>query len=114
MLHEQRGAAIDGAGVAVVGAHPVTGVGGAAGFKANGAGGGFVLRLPVERVVVAAVAEVEKAAGGCEKIEGGFGVSARTLEDAAALAWPLLGRFEMEEEGDRYWERVVGRAAGTV
>jgi hypothetical protein len=75
MLHEEDGAAVDGARVAVVGAHPVGGVGGAAGFEANGVGGGFVLGLPVERVVVAAVAEVEKTSGGGEEIEGCFGVS---------------------------------------
>src|ERR1039458_2440922 len=114
MLHEQRGAAIDNAGVAIVGAHPVGGIGGAAGFKADGAGGGLVLRLPVEGVVVAAVAEVKEAAGGGEKIEGGFGVAASALEDAAALARPLLGGLEMEEDREPDGERVVAQAAGTV
>ncbi len=114
MLHEERGAAIDDAGVAVVGAHPVAGVGGAASFKADGAGGGFVLRLPVERVVVATVAEVEKTSGGGEEIEGRFGVSAGALEDATALAWPLLCRFEMEQDSEPDGERVVAQAAGTV
>ena len=100
VLHEQRGAAIDDAGMPVVGAHPVAGVGGAAGFQADGAGGGFVLRLPVERVVVAAVAEVEETSGRGEEIEGGFGIAARALEDAAALARPLLGLLEMEKDGE--------------
>ena len=98
----------------VVGAHPVGGVGGAAGFKADGAGGGLVLRLPVERVVVAAVAEVEETSGSGKKIEGGFGVAARALEDAAALARPLLGGFEMEEDGEPDGKRVVAQAAGTI
>ena len=43
VFHEQGGAAIDDARMAIVGAHPVGGVGGAAGFKADGVGGGFVL-----------------------------------------------------------------------
>ena len=114
VLHEQRGAAIDDAGVPVVGAHPVAGVGGAAGFKADGAGGGFVLRLPVERVVVAAVAEVEETSGGGEEVEGGFGIAAGALEDAAALAGPLLGVLEMKEDGEPDGERVVAQAAGTI
>ena len=114
MLHQQRGAAIDDAGVPVIGAHPVAGVGGAAGFKADGAGGGFVLRLPVERVVVAAVAEVKKTSGRGEKVEGGFGVAARALEDAAALAGPLLGLLQVEEHGEPDGEVVVAQAAGTI
>jgi hypothetical protein len=36
--------------------------------------------LPVEGVVVAAVAEVEKAAGGGEEVEGGFGIAVRGVE----------------------------------
>ncbi len=114
MLHEQRGAAIDDARVAVVGAHPVGRVGGAAGFKADGVGGGFVLRLPVERVVVAAVAEVQETSGGGEEVEGGFGVAARALEDATALAGPLFGLLQMKEEGEPDGEVVVAQAAGTV
>jgi hypothetical protein len=100
VLHEQGGAAIDDAGVAIVGAHPVGGVGGAAGLQADGVGGGFVLGLPVEGVVVAAVAEVEKTSGGGEEVEGGLGVAAGALEDAAALAGPLLGLLEVEEQGE--------------
>ena len=114
MLHEQRGAAIDDARVAVVGAHPVGGVGGAAGFKADGVGGGFVLRLPVEGVVVAAVAEVEKTSRGGEEVEGGFGVAAGALEDAAALAGPLLGLLQVKEQGEPDGEVVVAQAAGTL
>ena len=114
VLHQQRGAAIDDAGVAIVGAHPVGGVGGAAGLQADGVGGGFVLRLPVEGVVVAAVAEVEKTSGGGEEVEGGLGVAAGALEDAAALAGPLLGLLEVEEQGEPDGEVVVAQAAGTV
>ena len=101
VLHEQCGAAIDDAGVPVIGAHPVGGIGGAAGFKADGAGRGFVLRLPVERVVVAAVAEVQETSRRGEEVEGGFGVAARALEDAAALARPLLGRLQMEQDANQ-------------
>ena len=114
VLHEQRGAAVDDAGVAIVGPHPVAGIGGAAGFKADGVGGGLVLRLPVEGIVVAAVAEVEETSGGGEEVEGGLGVAAGALEDASALAGPLLGFLEVEEEGEPDGEVVVAQAAGTV
>ena len=114
MLHQQRGAAIDDAGVAIVGPHPVSGIGGAAGFKADGVGGGFVLGLPVEDIVVAAVAEVEKTSRGGEEVEGGLGVAAGALEDAAALAGPLLGFLEMEEQGEPDGEVIVAQAAGTI
>jgi len=114
VLHEQRGAAIDDAGVAVVGAHPVGGVGCAAGFEADGVGGGFVLGLPVEGVVVAAVAEVKETSGGGEEVEGRLGVSAGGLEDAAALAGPLFCVLEVEEEGEPDGEVVVAEASGTL
>src|SRR5580658_2971517 len=114
MLHQESGAAIDDAGVAIVGPHPVAGVGGSAGFKADGVGSGFVLRLPVERVVVAAVAEVEKTAGGGEEVEGSLGVSAGALKDAAALAGPLLGFFQVKEQGKPDGQMVVAQASGTL
>ena len=100
--------------MAIVGAHPVGGVGGAAGFKADGVGCGFILRLPVERVVVAAVAEVEETARGGEEVKGGFGIAAGALEDAAALAGPFLGFFQVEEQGEPDGEVVVAQAAGTI
>jgi hypothetical protein len=114
VLHEQGGAAIDDAGVAIVGAHPVSRVGGAAGLEADAVGGGFVLGLPVEGIVVAAVAEVEKTSRGGEKVEGRFGVAAGAVEDAAAMARPLLGLLEMEEQGEPDGEVVVAQAAGAV
>ena len=98
MLHQQRGAAIDYAGVPVVGAHPVSRVGGAARFKTDGVGGCLILRLPVERVVVAPVAEVEETSGGGEKVKGSLGISAGALEDAAALAGPLLGLLQVKQQ----------------
>ena len=100
--------------MAVVGAHPVGRVGGAAGFKADGVGRGLVLRLPVEGVVVAAVAEVEKTSRCGEEIEGGFGVAARALEDAAALAGPLLRLLEVKEQREPDGEVIVAQAAGTL
>ncbi len=47
VLHQQRGAPIHYARVPVIGAHPVRGIGGASGFKADGARGRLILRLPV-------------------------------------------------------------------
>ncbi len=43
VFHQQHGAAVDGARVTIIGAHPVGGVGGAAGFEADAEGGCFVL-----------------------------------------------------------------------
>ncbi len=114
MLHQQRGAPVDDARVAVVGPHPVGGIGGAARFQADGVGRCFVLRLPVERVVVAAVAEVQETSGGGEEIEGGFGIAAGALENTAALAGPLLGFFQVKEEGEPDGQVIVAQAAGTV
>ena len=114
VLHQQRGAAIHHARVPVIGAHPVRGIGGAAGFEADGARGRLVLRLPVERVVVAAVAEVEKTARRGEKIESRFGVAARALEDAAALPRPLLGLLQMEQNSEPDGQVIVAQPAGTI
>ena len=114
VLHEQGRAAVDDPGMAIVGAHPIGRIGGAAGFQADGVGGGFVLGLPVEDIVVAAVAEVEETSRGGEEVEGRLGVAAGALEDAAAVAGPLLGLFEVEEQGEPDGEVVVAQAAGTV
>jgi len=67
-------------------------------FEADRVRRGFVLRLPVERIVIAAMAEVEKTAGSRKKIECGFGVATCTLEDSAALAWPLLRFLQVKKE----------------
>ena len=114
MLHEKRRAAVDNARVAIVGAHPVAGVGGATGFQADGVGGGLVLRLPVEGIVVAAVAEMEETACGGEEVEGSFGVAAGALEDASALAGPFAGFLEVKEESEPDGEVVIAQAAGTL
>ncbi len=70
--------------------------------------------MPVERIVVAAVAEVEKTARGGQKVEGRLGVAAGALEDAAAVAGPLFGLLQVEEQGEPDGEAVVAQAAGTV
>ena len=114
VLHQKNGAAIDDAGVAIVGAHPVGGISGAASFQADGVGGSFVLRLPVERVVVATMTEVEKTAGGGEEVEGGLGIATCALEYTSGLAGPLLGLLEVKEHGEPDGEVVVAQAAGTV
>jgi len=79
-------------GVSIIGSHPVGGIGRCQRvLQADGVGGGLVLRLPVEGVVVAAVAEVEKTSRGGEEVKGGLGVAASALEDTAPLPRPLLG-----------------------
>ena len=60
------------------------------------------------------MAEVEETSGGGEEVEGGLGVAAGALEDAAALAGPLLGFLQMKEQGEPDGEVVVAQAAGTV
>ena len=114
MLHQQRGAAVDHARVPVVGAHPVGGIGSASRFKADGVGRGFVLRLPVERVVVAAVAEVQKTSRRGQKIEGGLGIAAGALEDSAALPGPLLGFLQVEQKREPDGQVIVAQAARTL
>ena len=97
MLHQQRRSTINNARVAIVGSHPVTRIRRPAGLKADAACSGFVLRLPVERVVVAAMAKMQKAASSSQKIESSLCVAPRRLENAAALAWPLPGFFQVKE-----------------
>ena len=114
VLHQQRRAAIDNPRVPVVGPHPVGRVGRTARLQADGVGRGFVLRLPVQRVVVAAVAEVQKTSRRGQKIEGGFGIAARALEDATPLPRPLLGLFQMEQKREPDCQVIVAQSAGTV
>src|SRR6266568_4594274 len=76
--------------------------------------GGGVAELGSGKDVDAAVAEVEKTAGGGEEIEGGFGVAAGALEDATTLAGPLLCLLQVKEESEPDGEVVVAEAAGTV
>ena len=114
VFHQQRGAAVDHARMPVIGAHPVGRVGRAARLQPDGLGRRFVLRLPVQRVVVAAVAEVQETSCRGEKIEGRFRIAARALEHAAPLPRPLLGLLQMEQEREPHSEMVVAQAAGTV
>ena len=114
MLHQQRGAAIDDARMPVVGAHPVRRIGSAARFKADRERRGLVLRLPVERVVVAPMAEVQKTSRSGQKIKCGLGVAARALEDAASLAGPLLGLLQVEQNREPDRQVIVAQSAGTI
>src|SRR5580704_1995866 len=100
--------------MAVIGAHPVGGISGSAGFEADGTGRGFILRLPIESVVVAAVAEVKKTSRSSEKVEGRFGVAAGALEHTAALTRPFLGVFEVEQQGEPDGEMVIAQPAWTI
>ncbi len=113
-FHQRGGTAIDDARVAIIGPHPIGRVGGAAGFKADGVGSGLILRLPVEGIVVAAMAEVEKTSGGGKKVEGRLGIAACALEDAAAMLGPFFRLFEVEQEGEPEGEVIVAQAAGTL
>src|SRR5262249_7018623 len=114
VFHQQHGTAIDDARMPVIGAHPVGGVGGAARLEADGLGGCVVLRLPVEGIVVAAVAEVEGTSRRSEKVEGGLRVAAGALEDLAALLRPLLGLFQLKEKREPDSEMEIAQAAGTL
>ncbi len=114
MFHQERGTAIDDTCVAIVGAHPVSRVCGAARFEADRVRRGLVLRLPVERIVIAAVAEVKETSSGGEEVEGGFGVAAGGLEDSTSLPWPLLGFLQVEQQGKPDGQMVVAQTAWTV
>ncbi len=60
------------------------------------------------------MAEVEETSGGGEEVECGLGIAASTLEDAAALAGPLLGLLEVEQESEPDGEVVIAQSAGTL
>ena len=74
----------------VVGAHPVGGVGGALGFEADALRRRFILRMPIEAVVVAAAAEVEKTARGAEKIKGRRSVVVHRIKRVSEAGGPGL------------------------
>ena len=82
--------------------------------KTYGVGCCFVLRLPVERIVVAAMAEMEEASRCRKKIESGFSIAAGALENSTALAGPFLRLFQVEEQGEPDGEMVVAQTAGTL
>ena len=79
-LHGQDRAAIDRARMTVVGPHPVGGVGSALGFEPDTLRRRFILRMPIEAVVVAAAAQVEKTARGAEKLKRRRGVVVHRIE----------------------------------
>ena len=114
MLHQQRRAAINHARVPVIGAHPVGGIGRAARLQADRSRRGLVLRLPVERVVVAPVAEMQKTSRRRQKIERRFRIAARALEDSAALPRPLLGFLQMKQNREPHREMIVAQSAGAI
>ena len=60
------------------------------------------------------MAEVEETSSGSKKIESSLGVSAGTLEDAAPLAGPLFGLFEVEQQGKPDGQMIVAKAAWTL
>ena len=60
------------------------------------------------------MAEVQKTARCRQKVERRFGIAPCALEDAAALAWPFLGLFEMKQQGKPHRQVVVAQASGTL
>ena len=111
-VEHQGGATKDGAGMAVVGAHPVSGIGGASGFEADAERGGFVLGVPVEGVVVAIAAEVQETSGCGEKVEGGFGVVRACLRRRGDFLGPALLPLQMTQQKEPLGELVIAKAAG--
>ena len=114
VLHQQRGAAINDPRMPVIGAHPVAGIGGPARLKADGARRRLILRLPVERVVVAPVAEMQKTSRRGQKVERRLGIAPRALEHAAPLPRPLLAFLEVKQHGEPDGQVVVAQTAGTL
>ena len=100
--------------MAVVGAHPVGRVGGASGLEADALRGGFILRVPVQRVVVAAAAVVEETSGRGEEVEGRFElvVGARKKLLAVALG-QLSAPAATKQQAQPLRELVIAQAAGT-
>ena len=114
VFHQQRGPAIDDARMPVVGPHPVGRVGCAARLKADGVCRCLILRLPVERVVVAAVAEMKETSRGRKKIEGSFRISAGALEDSARCRGHSLVSLQVEEQRKPDCQVIVAQTAGTL
>ena len=114
MFHQQRRAAIHHPRMTVISAHPVGGIGRAPRLQADRSRRGLVLRLPVQRVVVAPVPEMQKTSRRSQKIEGRFRVAARALEHSAALPRPLLGFLQMEQHREPHREMIIAQSAGAI
>ena len=72
------------------------------------------MRLPVEGIVVAAVAKVEEDTSGGEEVEGGLCIGVEGGSGADALLRPGFGFFEEEEECEPGCQIEVAEAAGTL
>jgi hypothetical protein len=97
-FHGQNRAAIDRACMPVIGPHPVGGVGSSLGFQTDTLRRGFILGMPVQAVVVAAAAEVQKAARRAEKFERRGCVVVRRVKRVAKARRPLLLFPEMVQQ----------------
>ena len=70
LLQPRRHAAQNGARMAVVGAHPVRGIGRAARLEPDALRAGLILRMPAQDVVVAVRAQVQEAASRRHELDG--------------------------------------------
>ena len=100
--------------MAVIGSHPVGGIGGAFGFEADTLGGGFILRMPIEAVVVAAAAEVEKAARSAEKFKRRRSVVMHRVEGVSEAGWPGLMFANVVQQVEPVGQLVIAQAAWTL
>ncbi len=76
--------------------------------------GGFVLLGPGERVVVAAVAEMQEAANGHEEIERGVEGRAQPGREELGFVGPAGSFFHGGDEGEPVREIVIAQAAGAI
>ena len=114
VLHQQRRAPIDHARMAVIGSHPVARVRCPARLQANRIRRRFILRLPVQRVVVAPMPEVQKTSRRRQKIKRRFRISARALEHSAPLPRPFLGFLQVEQQRKPHRQVIVAQPTWTI
>ena len=100
--------------MAVVRPHPVSGVGGAFGFEADTLRRRFILRMPIEAVVVAAAAEVEKASRGAEKFKRRRSVVVHRIERVSEAGGPGLMFANVVQQVEPVGQLMIAQTARTL
>ncbi len=100
--------------MAVVGPHPVGRIRGALGLQPDTPGRGFILRMPIEAIVIAAAAEVEKAARSAEKIKGGCGFIMHCVEGVSEGGRPSLVFVDVAQQVEPVGQLMIAQPARTL
>ena len=98
----------------VVGPHPVGRVGGALGFEADTLRRRFILRMPIEAVVVAAAAQVEKAARGAQKFKRRRSVVVHRIKGVSKAGGPGLVFANMVQQVEPVGQLMIAQTARTL